>query len=119
MSDLVWVQTVCKGYQLTTKIVICKKRVNPYPAKEFAYNACDDYCAVTAAGNMGTTKPVQICAGFILCTAEVIIHLHHNYYIASESETMPCIQIDKPLVVYRLSGNVCNDAFNVTHVAKT
>ena len=29
-----------------------------------------------------------------------------SYDVASESEITPCIKIDKPLVVYRLTGNV-------------
>ena len=29
-----------------------------------------------------------------------------SYEVASESEITPCIKIDKPLVVYRFSGNV-------------
>ena len=35
---------------------------------------------------------------------------HYNFYlshdIASESDRTPCIKIDKPLVVYRFTGNV-------------
>ena len=33
-------------------------------------------------------------------------YLHLSYDIPSESDITPCIQIDKPLVVYRFSGNV-------------
>ena len=40
-----------------------------------------------------------------------------TYGVASESEKASYIKIDKPLVVYRFSGNVRNDAFNVTHMA--
>ena len=29
-----------------------------------------------------------------------------SYDVASESEITPCIKIDKPLVVYRFTGNV-------------
>ena len=28
MSVLIWVQTVCKGYQQTTKVAVVKERVN-------------------------------------------------------------------------------------------
>ena len=44
-----------------------------------------------------------------------------NRYHISESEITTCIKIDKPLVVYRLTGNVMkiNDAFNVTHMDLT
>ena len=31
---------------------------------------------------------------------------HLSYDVASGSEIMPCNKIDKPLVVYRFSGNV-------------
>ena len=45
----------------------------------------------------------------------------NNRYHISESEITTCIKIDKPLVVYRLTGNVMkiNDAFNVTHMDLT
>ena len=29
-----------------------------------------------------------------------------SYDVASESEIMPCIKIDKSVVVYRFSGNI-------------
>ena len=40
---------------------------------------------------------------FNLCT---IFYFHLSHDIASESEIMPCNEIDKPLVIYRLARNV-------------
>ena len=34
------------------------------------------------------------------------INLSLSYDVASESEITPCNKIDKPLVVYQLTGNV-------------
>ena len=41
-----------------------------------------------------------------------------SYDVAPGSEIMPCIKIDKLLVVYRFWESLCNDAFSVTHMAK-
>ena len=35
-----------------------------------------------------------------------ISYLYLSYDVASRSEIMPCIKIDKPLVVYRFSGSL-------------
>ena len=35
-----------------------------------------------------------------------LLNLYLSYDMASENEITPCIKIDKPLVVYRFSGNV-------------
>ena len=32
--------------------------------------------------------------------------LYHNYDVASGSEITPCNKIDRPVVVYRITGNV-------------
>ena len=39
------------------------------------------------------------------------MYLFFSYDIASGSEIMPCIKIDKLLVVYRFSGNVMKERF--------
>ena len=36
----------------------------------------------------------------------ICLYYHNNYDVASGSEITPCNKIDKPLVVYRLTGNV-------------
>ena len=41
-----------------------------------------------------------------LITLNHVIIIYHNYDIASVSEMTPCSKIDKPLVVYRFSGNL-------------
>ena len=44
-----------------------------------------------------------------------LIHLNNlSYDIASGSEITPCNKIDKPLVVYRFTGNVLNVAHIMT-----
>ena len=43
----------------------------------------------------------------IFCFGEVSLeYLGLSYNVASESEIVPCIKINKPLVVYRFWGNV-------------
>ena len=37
---------------------------------------------------------------------EYLVELHLSYDVASESEIRECNKIDKPLVVYRFTGNV-------------
>ena len=39
-----------------------------------------------------------------MVSISIIVNLSHD--VASGSEIMPCNKIDKPLVVYRLTGNV-------------
>ena len=39
-------------------------------------------------------------------TSILYIYRPYNYDVASGSEITPCNKIDKPLVVYRFSGNV-------------
>ena len=43
--------------------------------------------------------------------------IYHNYDVVPESEITPCIKINKPLLVYRFSSTLSNDAFNLTHMA--
>ena len=42
-----------------------------------------------------------------------------SHDVAPGSEILPYIKSDKSLVVYRFSGNVMKEAFNVTHNGKT
>ena len=42
---------------------------------------------------------------FKSCTEHLSYTIYH-YDVASESEITPCNKIDKPLVVYRFTGNV-------------
>ena len=37
LSGLIWVQTVCKGYQQTTKVATSGERVNGYPQRIFLW----------------------------------------------------------------------------------
>ena len=48
---------------------------------------------------------------FIIMTLHYCHHVINNvvvlsYDVASESETTPCNKIDRPLVVYKFTGNV-------------
>ena len=44
--------------------------------------------------------------GFFCVTIGVTKMFFLSYDVASEREITPCIKVDKPLVVYRFSGNV-------------
>ena len=46
---------------------------------------------------------LTVCEGLFFC---FITEIKLSYDVASGSEIMPCNKIDKPLVVYRLTGNV-------------
>ena len=62
LSGLNWVQSVCEGYQQTTKVTASKEKV--------------------------------------------LHKFYLSYDAASGSEIMPCNKIDKPLVLYRFTGNI-------------
>ena len=49
----------------------------------------------TQTGKQGTTSKICHCSKYLL-----------SYDAASGSEITPCNKIDKPLVVYRFTGNV-------------
>ena len=76
---------------------------------------------------MDATSTLVLRSFYVFCDitgfpAARPIHVHTclSYDVASGSEITPCNKIDKPLVVYRFSGNVlrftgfleCFDVFN-------
>ena len=59
----------------------------------------------------GSVASVQVC----ILSAEpllVVPNLNSSHDVESDIKIMPCIRIDKPLLVYRLSGNVNKSKFS-------
>ena len=52
---------------------------------------------------LSNIKWVHLCIKALLATR---LNSQLSYDVASESEITPCNKIDKPLVVYRFTGNV-------------
>ena len=50
--------------------------------------------------------PLRLCTHTGNCFGVKCTIKHLSYDVASGSEIMPCNKIDKPLVVYRFTGNV-------------
>ena len=49
---------------------------------------------------------VHVLVSICFLTLHKVPELHLSYDVASGSEITPCNKIDKPLVIYRLTGNV-------------
>ena len=66
------------------------------------------YISLTFALHIGCPSKTNIngdeqIAAMLVC---IIFEHYLSYGVVSWSEITPCIKIDKPLVVYRFSGNV-------------
>ena len=55
----------------------------------------------------------QVCQNPLLFL--FMIHTNLSYDVASGSEMTPCNKIDKPLVVYRFTGNVMTSITKLRH----
>ena len=57
------------------------------------------------AFNVWSLPPIVLGVS-VFCLCFGIYYFHLSYDVVSESEITPCNKIDKPLVVYRFTGNV-------------
>ena len=55
--------------------------------------------------SLKTMKRIKVSVFYHECR-DWVIYVHLSYDVASGSDITPCDKIDKPLVVYRFSGNV-------------
>ena len=63
-----------------------------------------DFMITNCSGNM--TSKLLSCFPFCQIIFWGIVDIVLSYDVASGSEITPCNKIDKPLVVYRFTGNV-------------